>query len=96
MELSFAELAVLAAAGSTPRSTQDLAKAGAALYQSTKYDATLALVDIRTLIERRFLVKNKTGTVELTREGWAAVIQALPVIENLRAAVAGVGYRALR
>ncbi len=92
MELSFSELAVLSAAG-TPKSRSDLARDAAQLYRSTKYDSALALVDIRLLEERRFLAKTKVGTLELTREGHAAVVEALPIIDNLGAAVRGVGYR---
>ncbi len=94
MELSFSELVVLSVAG-TPKTRQELARDAARIYQSTKFDETLALVEIKTLEQRRFL-QNIKGKLEVTREGWAAVMNALPVLESLRGAVAGLTYRVVR
>jgi hypothetical protein len=95
MELSFNEIAVLAAAN-VPKTREALARDAARLYPSTKFDATLALAEIRGLEARRFLQKTQGPTLEITGSGWAALMQAQPVIENLRAALAGVHYRVIR
>lgn len=97
MDLSFAEVCVLAAAARAPITRRDLAARAAEMYQSTKYDAALALVDIKTCEERRFVKPASTGLgygplLTLTYEGWSALIQSLPVLENVRAAVAGARY----
>lgn len=92
MEISFGELAVLASVGNGAKQRSALAYDAARLYQSTKFSPEIALVDIKSLEDRRFLAKTKTGLLELTRDGWAAVLHAIPVVENLRAAVAGVSY----
>jgi hypothetical protein len=95
MELSFGELMVLASAGQ-PKDRSRLAYDANLLAQSTKFDAALALADIKTLEERRFLAKDKTMRLEITREGYGALLQAIPVVENLRAALGMVQYRIVR
>lgn len=92
MQLSFGELAVLASAN-RPKDRGQLARDAATLYQSTKYDAPLALVDIKTLEERRFLQKSGTKELEITRAGWQAMMEGLQVVENVRAALGSVRLR---
>jgi hypothetical protein len=95
MELSFAELAVLASAGS-PKDRATLARDAAQLYPSTKFDATLALHEISVLVARRFLRLRSDQRLEITREGWAAMMDGLPVLENLRTALVNAKHQAVR
>lgn len=96
MELSFGELVVLASVRG-PMDRNTLALYAARLYQSTKYDQALALAEIKNLEVRGFL-KTRLGDmrVEITRDGWAATLQAIPVMEQLRAALGSVSYQAVR
>lgn len=93
MQLSLNEVLVLSATGGRSKPRRSLAEDAARLAQSTKFDERVALTEIKTLEERRFL-RSKNDNVELTREGWAALMEAMPVIESLRAAMGGASFRA--
>lgn len=94
MELSFSELVVLAVAASEVRDRSKLARDAADMYKSSKYDYMTALADVKNLEDRRFLAQVRGGTVlELTRDGWAAMVKGTGVIENVRSALGRASYR---
>lgn len=92
MQLSLNEVLVLSATGGRSKLRRVLAVDAAQLAQSTKFDERVALTEIKTLEERRFL-QSKNDNVALTRDGWNALMEAMPVIERLRAAMSGASFR---
>lgn len=100
MQLSFNELVVLTVAANEPLNRTALAEASAALFPSTKYDAKIALTDIRTLEERKFLAKRKSlakgegVTLDVTREGMSALERGSEVLQDLQRALCRVTYGA--
>lgn len=95
MQLSLNEVVILACFNmrqSLPR--DQLAWLASGLLPSTKFDSAVALAEIKTLEDRRFIRQSTDRrSLELTPQGHAAVLEAIPVIENLRAALAGTSYR---
>lgn len=94
MDLSFSEVAVLAAAADGPQTRSGLARRANLLYKSSKYSESVALVDIKNLEQRRFLALTTDGRgLELTRDGWAAMMNAMGEVEALRNAIQNASYR---
>jgi hypothetical protein len=92
MNLSFSEVVVLANAGK-PVDRAMLARRAAGLYSSVKYGQSTAMADIKTLEQRGFLRCDLvTKLLEITREGWTELLLAIPILEDLRAAVAMVPH----
>jgi hypothetical protein len=92
MELRFAEVAVLSAlADGKGHTRSDTASKAAQLYGSVKFDKMLALNEVQGLISRRF-IRVDAANLFLTYEGHSALLNALPVIENLRAVIGNSRY----
>ena len=95
MNVNLEELAVLTNA-QKPMTPNDLAARSATYLQNPRFDRPVALVKVQDMVQRGWLDKNKNGTVELSRQGWAEVVGAIPFLEQLRAHLAMVQYRVVR
>lgn len=96
MDIGLNELVILAQFSGSyfgrPQSFKpaDLGHRAALMVPQPSFDATIATENIKSLVQRRLLREERDKTVTLTYEGWTAVINALPVLERLRAACAMV------
>jgi hypothetical protein len=95
MNVNLEELIVLLRA-QNPIKPVDLAKNAATALNDRRFDAPVALARVQDLVQRGLLIKNTTGQVEASRQGWAEAVSAIPFLEQLRADLAMFQYRVAR
>jgi hypothetical protein len=95
MDINLNELVVLSlfSASNPEQAPADVAYGAVRLCPQPSFDAAVALQTVKHLVVRRLLRETKEKKVALTWEGHSACLQALPVLEQLRANIAGVSYR---
>lgn len=98
MNISLNELLILVQFTNTVRVSDrtNLAYHAAKMAPQPNFDRAVAETLVDSLKQRRLLAETRYKGLELTREGWAAVMEALPVIENIRAAIAACAWQVVR
>lgn len=96
MQLSWNELIVLLAFNGKPLPISSLAPEAARLNGSAKYDQAVAIQDIIELARQGYInvdTKVAPRQYELSMKGHNAVLEAHPLLEALRGALAGARWR---